>query len=241
MDALQESLNQLQKMFTQRMDVYQGELQAAAPSTNIINLTSEFASFRQFIITALRNLQDQVGLLAHHIDDMEMRSRRKLLLLHGLPEEKKEDTNAVVVKAVVEKLKVPGFSLQDIARCHRMGQSSTPGKPRPVLFEFHDWNLKNKVWYSKTSLKGTGITMSEFLTKARHEIFMAARQRFGVSKCWTRDGFVFVLGPGGVRHRINNILELDQIEERQVTRTEATTKEPVGASRTRRAGAAGKK
>lgn len=53
MDAIQESLTQIQN-----------ELQVAAPYANIVSLITEFTIFRQFIVLALRNIQDQVSLLA---------------------------------------------------------------------------------------------------------------------------------------------------------------------------------
>lgn len=83
-------------------------------------------------------------------------------------------------------------------------------RPRPILFKLHDAELKIKVWLAKTGLKGIGITLSEFLTKSRH-IFMAARQRCGVSKCWTTDSSIFIIAPDGERLRVSCQQELDKI------------------------------
>ncbi|CAG4982991.1 unnamed protein product [Colias eurytheme] len=49
-------------------------------------------------------------------------------------------------------------------------------KPRPILCKLRNLSDKELIWSSKISLKGTGITLSEFLTKSRHEVFMAARE-----------------------------------------------------------------
>ncbi|KAF9811198.1 hypothetical protein SFRURICE_002567 [Spodoptera frugiperda] len=76
-----------------------------------------------------------------------------------------------------------------------------------------DVDTRDKVWYNKTKLKGTGITISEFLTKTRHQVFMAARNKFGVANCWTKAGHIYVLGPDGVRHRIASLTELRAIGE----------------------------
>lgn len=40
---------------------------------------------------------------------------------------------------------------------------------------------------------------------------MAARFKFGISKCWTREGSVFILGADGKRHRIQSLSDLDKI------------------------------
>ncbi|XP_048478041.1 uncharacterized protein LOC125488740 [Plutella xylostella] len=84
-------------------------------------------------------------------------------------------------------------------------------KPRPILVKFKDLALRNTVWYSKAKMKGSGVTLSEFLTKPRHEAFMAARERVGVKQCWTRDGCVVVLGADGKQHRVVTLAELDQV------------------------------
>ncbi|CAF4803213.1 unnamed protein product [Pieris macdunnoughi] len=54
-------------------------------------------------------------------------------------------------------------------------------KPRPVLIKLREHCDKDKIWLPKSGLKGTGITISEFLTKTRHYLFMAARRHFGIS------------------------------------------------------------
>ncbi|CAK1599815.1 unnamed protein product [Parnassius mnemosyne] len=152
---------------------------------------------------------------------MEMRSRRKILLVHGIAEDKKENTSSSVVKILSDHLKVPGITTDSIGRSHRLGQPGTD-KPRAVLVEFRDYGTKEKIWLAKKNLKGTGITLSEFLTKGRHTTFQAARQRFGVSRCWTRNGIIFVLGPDQVRHRIHSRLDLDAISTSESV-TQATS------------------
>ncbi|KOB73846.1 Uncharacterized protein OBRU01_10259 [Operophtera brumata] len=173
-----------------RMEYFEGALQKNTnQSPDITTLAAEYASFKEFTLAALRALQSQIELTVRSVDQLEMRGRRKILLIHGVPEEQKEDTAAVVEKVVTGKLKMQ-LSRADISRCHRMGRSSS-NRPRPILFKLKDVAVRDKVWFAKTNLKDTGITLSEFLTKARHEVFMKARQRFGVTKCWTREGNVY--------------------------------------------------
>lgn len=210
MDSIKQSLNDLSLHFTTSMAAFQEGLQKspAAPSTD--RLAADFATFRAFIMSALESLQQQVMLMAHQIDRQEMQSRRKMLLLHGVKEDKKEDTAAVVVKVISEHFKDSGsFSANEISRCHRKGRLSD--KPRSILIKFKDTATRDKIWFSKTSLKSSGMILSEFLTKPRHDAFMAARQRVGVSRCWTRSGYVVVLSPDGKQHRVSSVLELDKV------------------------------
>lgn len=205
-------MSDLMELFTTKMAAFEAELHSKTSTnpTTTMDLAAEFTSFRSFIISALGSLQQQVELLSHEVDRLEMRGRRKILLVHNIPEEKQEEPGAAVMKIFAGKLKVPGITDNDIGRCHRLGRSSA-SKTRPILVEFSSVVIKDKVWFSKTNLKGSGITLSEFLTVRRHTAFSEARVRFGIQKCWTRDGYVFVLAPDGTRHQIVSLAELNMI------------------------------
>lgn len=218
MEALQESLGQMNQMFLLKLAEFeerQQKLTSVSTSTDS-NLVDDFHAFKSFTLNALRVLQLQVEALSQGHDNLEMHSRRKILLLHGCPEDKKENTSSIVAKVVNEKFKLASFTTSDISRCHRMGKSSDPAKPRPILFKLRNIAIRGNIWAAKAKLKGTGITVSEFLTKARHDAFMAARQRFGVTRSWTRDGSVFVLAENGERHRVNSVADLSKVDVKQV-------------------------
>ncbi|KAJ8737053.1 hypothetical protein PYW07_000324 [Mythimna separata] len=92
-----------------------------------------------------------------------------------------------------------------------MGRQAGTSKPRPILCKLRDVNLRDSIWFAKTRLKGTSITVSEFLTKSRHRLFMYAREKFGVNNCWSQQGLIYVLGFDGSRHRVNSMSDLDNI------------------------------
>ncbi|KAJ8704035.1 hypothetical protein PYW07_010227 [Mythimna separata] len=211
MDSLTTMLGELNNTFHTRMTAYEEELDRAHSSpVTISSLAAEFAMFRKFITQSLNSLQQQVELLARSVDHIEMRGRRKILLLHGVEEEQKEDTAKLIAKVICSKLQLSEFTVDDISRCHRMGRA-VANKTRPILFKLRSPTVRDKVWFSKAKLKASGVTMSEFLTKPRHDVFLAARQRCGVSKSWTKAGCVYVLGPSGTRHRVESLAELDKI------------------------------
>ncbi|KAF9808435.1 hypothetical protein SFRURICE_008488, partial [Spodoptera frugiperda] len=152
------------------------------------------------------------------MDALEMRGRRKMLLIHGVPEDKAENTALVVTNMVQDKLQMNSFTTSDVRRCHRVGSFTGKSSPRPILVKVQDVDTRDKVWHSKKQPKGTmglvsGGRSIEFLTKTRHQVFMAARNKFGVTKCWTNAGHIYVLGPDGVRHRIVSHSELRAIGE----------------------------
>lgn len=245
MDAIQEAMNQLSATFTERMGALETELLKGVPSTTTTaSLSSEFFNFKTFILKSLRVLQEQIDLIQLSVDQIEMRSRKKILLLHGVPEQKDESTTNLVASIVAEKLKLKGFNVSEIQRSHRMGKVGTSGgRPRPILFKVCDMVVRSKIWMAKTNLKGTGLTLSEFLTRRRHHLFTEARKRFGVKGCWTRDGAIYVLDSDGTRHRIEKEIELINFSApaTNIKDSQPVIKESAVTTKTRRQAVGGKK
>lgn len=240
MEIIQDSIAQVAATFHQRMDHFESELKNSTGSTTTSSIAAEFATFKTFVMASLRSLQTQTEFIANGMDHMEMRSRRKILLIHGVAEVNKENIASVITTTLSDKLKLTSFSISDVKRCHRLGRT-TGDRPRPILLKLKDTTLRNKIWASKSDLKGTGVTLSEFLTKARYDIFMAARLKFGIAKCWTRDGTVYVLGSGGTRHRISSLKQLDDIKLPEASKPPAAVKDSVPVSKSRRGAVASKK
>lgn len=237
MESIKESLSALTEMFNTKMNEFQQDLNKTTTSASNNLLPGEFYNFRSFILSVLNTLQRQVEYLALEVDRQEMRSRRKMLLFHGVPEQKTEDITAKITGIIAEHLDLQNFSSASIKNTFRLGRSSD--KPRPIVVKFCDVSVRNKVWFAKTKLKGTGITQSEFLTKRRHDVFLEARQRFGVGKCWTRDGCIHIIAPDGSRHRAECKLDLNVITSNPVksppqNTTVTKTVDKVAASRTKR-------
>lgn len=212
-DTVKETVATVASSIQATMKEFREELQRAKSqqqSLTITSLATRFESFQNFVLATLNTLQRQVELLSHENDTLEMRGRRNILLVHGLQEKNNEDATSSVLQLCSEELKVSAVSDLVISRCHRMGRIAGD-KPRPLLVEFNNIRIRDKVWSSKKSLKGSGVTLSEFLTKPRHAVFKAARQQLGVTKCWTREGVIFALGPDGARHRISTVAEVEKL------------------------------
>lgn len=212
MESIKESMQEMSSLFHTQMARFQLELGKSATKTpaSSTSLAADFEAFKAFVVSVLNSLQKQIEFLAAESDRMEMRSRRKILLFHGVPESKDDDPAKCVIKVAVDRLKMPGVTVGDISRCHRLGRA-TSGKARPILVKFRILSVRDEIWLAKKNLKGSGVTISEFLTKMRHKLFMSAREWYGVSNCWTRDGNVFVVGSDGSRHRVASHAELEKI------------------------------
>lgn len=199
-------------MFDTKMAEFQAELsQANRKNPNsIAALNTEFLSFKAFVCSGLSLLREEVNSLARGVNRLEMRTRCKMLLVHGIPEQDKEDCSARVTESLSAKIKVPNFTADSIRTAYRMGKTKG-SKPRPIVLKFTDQIVRDKVWNGKVALKGTKVTLSEFLTPSLHSVFMSARDLFGVNNCWTRDGRIIIKAHDGTKHKVESMAELQAV------------------------------
>lgn len=198
------------ELFSSKMASFEESLSTSTPKGNIDTtvLASEFSTFKSFIWKAVSGLKAQMELVFNTLDGLEMKSRANILLLHGLPENKVENIPALIANVCSEKLGLQEVSAQSFDACIRLGQKRDSEKPRPVLLRFHNLHCRSQVWAAKKKLKGSGLTLSEFLTSARHSVFVEARKAVGVSRSWTSDGKIVVVDSDGNRRRITSMTEL---------------------------------
>ncbi|XP_026744670.1 uncharacterized protein LOC113506005 [Trichoplusia ni] len=105
-------------------------------------------------------------------------------------------------------LKLSELSRENIHVCHRLGSGK---RSRPLLVRFFTTEHRHLVWDAKKSLKGTGYTISEFLTRMRHQTFIAARKRFGMTNCWSSEGKIVIITPDKSRHKLESMEELQKL------------------------------
>lgn len=196
------------EMFKLRMVDYEEKLKKVTYA-DISSLSQDFTNFKTFVWESLSLVKSQLELFSLSHERHEAHLRRKVLLIHGIPEEQNEDVLNTVTSIIVHKVGLNEFSNNNIEVCHRLGV--TRGKPRPVLIRFKDLQCRHMVWDNKTSLKGSGYTISEFLTKARHKVFLEARKHFGVKNCWSSNSKIVILLPDKSRRKIELWSELQSL------------------------------
>ena len=69
------------------------------------------------------------------MDRHEQYSRRNYLLIHGVKENEKEDTEEVVI-SIFEKEMQEKVSANDIDRSHLLGRKHTASRPLPIIIKF---------------------------------------------------------------------------------------------------------
>ena len=97
----------------------------------------------------------------------EQFSRGNSILIHSVPEEKREDTDSLVMETVKEEMVLDTLSA-DIDRTHRIGSPpKQSAKVRPVIDKFVRYDDRRKNFINKKSLKGTKVSIIESLTADR--------------------------------------------------------------------------
>ncbi|KAJ8718252.1 hypothetical protein PYW08_002078 [Mythimna loreyi] len=213
LDNIQSAQKDLEQCFMKRMGELEAQIQSAGPAKDTVaKVAEEFRTFREIVFGMLGLLRKQIAECSRAIDSLETRTRRKALLFTGFAEANKEDCRALVLDVVQKKLALPDITSSSIKVCHRLGAPSKGSmRSRPILVRFSNVDCKSAVWKAKSLLKGSPVTIKEFLTRTRQIVFSRARLHFGMTSCWTQDGVVVVRSPDGTRLKISSLEELDHL------------------------------
>ena len=102
--------------------------------------------------------------LREELDTMEQYIRRNCLVVHGIPETKKDFGDAVL-QVFNGQLNVR-VTPHCIDRSHRLGRfQPLSNKPRPVIVKFVNYETRRQVFSAKRRLNGSKILITENLTK----------------------------------------------------------------------------
>lgn len=129
--------------------------------------------------------------LIRNIDFIEQETKKNCLRIFNFPEKNKENTKEEVVKLVTSKLSI-GLTEEDIEICYRVGKLGVSNKPRSILLKMKSYDLRQKIYHTKKTLKGTGIIVREDLTRLRVELLNKIIEKTSVKHVWTEAGKIYV-------------------------------------------------
>lgn len=199
----------LEENFMKKMGELETQIQCAGPAkaNTVARIADEFRTFRELIFSMFGLLRSQISECAKQIDGLETRHRRKALVFQGVAEVENENCTAIILDVLNTRLALKDITTSSIKVCHRLGALSKEHH-RPILVKFTSLDTKLAVWKAKTGLKGSKISVREFLTRARQSVFGKAREHFGMRACWTQDGVIFIKASDGSRHKVTSTDEL---------------------------------
>ena len=116
--------------------------------------------------------------LTSDVDELEQYSRRNCLLLHGVQENKSENTNDIVLKTMSEELDIE-IKENGLDRTDRIGnRNRKDGKPRAIIVKFTRYTTRNKIYSNKKKLKEKKYLITESLMSRRYHLLKEAQEKY---------------------------------------------------------------
>ena len=162
--------------------------------------------FQDELSTMQKGLEERdrkIDELSQRVEELEQYGRRNGVRIHGIKEEKGENTDKIVTD-LAQSIGAD-ITKHALGRSHRVGPEGGT-TPRPIIAKFVGHNHKVELMKHKKNLRELGpkgadgkplnpIYINEDLTKTRVKWAQRARalKKAGkVSDTWTRDGIIFL-------------------------------------------------
>lgn len=235
-----ENQNRIEETLALRMADFEKTFKAASSSEskpNLDQLAQDYRCFKESVLSILQTFRSQIQALTLHTDELETYNRRNALLFTGIEEMDGEDCKSLITNVIQSTMNLTDIQASNIYFCHRLGAKKLSGS-RPILVRFHDITIRNTIWAEKRRLKSSSTVLSEFLTKPRQAIFGAARKHFGINRCWSRDGAIFIKLPNEERKRIATRDDLDQLTTKFPSSLKSSSDQDKDGAKARPAAAA---
>ena len=101
-------------------------------------------------------MNERIEELESKIDRQEQYSRRNYVLIHGIAENKEENTEQQAIDFINDNLDIKIDKI-NIDTSHRIGRyDKVKKKARPIIAKFARYNVRGRVFHEKRKLKGTG-------------------------------------------------------------------------------------
>lgn len=171
--------------------------------TGLDDMKKDIKAIRDELAESSRAITSELQLMKEEMDSMQQYSRRNCLVLRGVEEKSGENTDAVVLDVLHNKLRLTHITLDHIERTHRLGKPSSPSnprdKPRGIIMRFVSYRPRREVFTAKKALKGSDLVLTEHLTALRHKLLRDAMEQYGKRKVWTLDGRIFAEVNGNIK------------------------------------------
>lgn len=181
------------KDFLEQISVSVSEIVAASIGDRLGKLEAQNEELRQ----KLDRLDGVVRRQNKELDDVKQEARLKSLCLFGIFDNKKEDTVKKATEFLISKFGNV-VKADHICVCHRLGRYRE-NSARPILITFDSMCVRNKLFNSKSTLKGTDVVIRESLSPERLKMLKKAIAKFGSRNVWTSFGKIFIKDRNQVR------------------------------------------
>lgn len=222
---LNTDLTKFKSEILQELESFRGQFStdsSAGKSVEAVPSKDALNSFQNKIMRKFSKMEEDLKAFDERLDDLENYSRRNCLVVHGVPEEPREDIDAVVQDFFRTDLRLAGIDVMvHVDRCHRLGPpppkntKNTDGpeeekKRRPIIIKFCSYRVRSRVWLNKKVLKGSRKVITESLTTQRIKLLQEAKKVFTMANVWTSDGRIMLKYPNGSKASVTTKAGLEE-------------------------------
>lgn len=184
--------------------------QTAVPNYN--SLKAELDDLSSRISQIMAKLAD----IYRMADEQEQYSRRNCVVLHGyrsVPETDYDKFETHMLETLNNCLNLDKpLTPHDVDTSHKL-RSKNNEKP-PIIIKFVRRSVKAKVYAAKRRLKGSGLTITESLTKRRLDLLNVAKDAFGFKRVWTYEGRIYTFHQNK-RQEIRTFIDVDNLKSQR--------------------------
>lgn len=158
-----ESQKELMRQVIQTMEENRKELR------EMRKFMEEERNVRMEMAREIQYWRGKVGEMEDRIRRLEMKERRKNIIIKGVEEqgeEKQQETEEITKKIIEEKLEVNGIKISEIARLGKKME----GKNRPILVKCETESGKSKIMRKRARLRGTVIFLDDDMPPEVREV-----------------------------------------------------------------------
>ena len=99
-------------------------------------------------------MNEKIEELENKIDLQEQQSKRNCILIHGIAENKEENTDQQAIDFIIDKLYI---KIDEINNDRIRRYDKAKKKARTIIVKFPRFNVRGTVFREKQKLEGTGI------------------------------------------------------------------------------------
>ena len=183
------------------------DFSGAQQETDLKTLRKELEDLKTLVSTLVPRIEK----LEKQADDQEQYSRSNCLIVHGIQNAPKRgeylENEEFICSELNKKITLnPPIQVSDLDIAHPLPSK----KGNAMIVKFLRRSLRSLIYSKKRQLKGTGVVITESLTKRRLQLLAAAKSKFGQYKAWTMKGDVFAFH-NGKKHQINEFVDIEKI------------------------------
>ncbi|CAF1254097.1 unnamed protein product, partial [Didymodactylos carnosus] len=157
----------------------------------IDNQLKQYVNHIKQLEAELKQVNDRAIKFQSKLNDLDQYSKRRDLIIHGIPLTQGEDTSQVVLD-LAKSIGV-NLDIKDLYATHRL--RSRNKQHSPIIAAFVRYSDRQQLYSKRRDLgKGTNkqVFINEHLSSLNHQLFTYARRHLDKKKVFTRNGSVML-------------------------------------------------